>query len=428
MTTYFVDTRAINASDSNTGTSLTSPFKTISRANNVVVSGDTVSVRPGTYAESTSLKTDNVAWLGENGAFVDVTGLGNGFTIPSLNNVTVQGFKVANTSTGYGIAIQGGGGHKVLYNKVTNCTSGGIRLQPTSGLMGACIIEGNEVYANGSHGIYLFTANAVQVRGNNCHHNALHGIALINDSNDNVVEFNRSYNNSNGTRTANGIQCDNFGTGTPGSKRNLIQHNILFRNDDSGLSIYNGSDDCIVRRNISYLNGDHGFDNSSANNCHFIGNTAYGNVTAGFNSEGTSTNTRMYNNIAMDNGVASPRTSGNYRCDPSANATALVDYNLSYLTVPAASQPVVGGQTNAEMVWGNTNYQTLAAFKTAVPSQMVNGLAGDPLFASIARSDYRTSPGSPARNAGYNGAVDHQARDFSGNLSGTTPDCGAFQN
>jgi len=535
VTTWYVDTGSLLASDSNTGTSPAAPFKTIGRANNVAATGDTVIVKAGTYPESTTLKTDGVTWTAEPGVVIDVTGLGNGFTLPALNNVTIEGFKVQGSASGYGIAVQGGGGHKIRYNRVTGCISGGIRMQPQSPqlftptdagaggslpagtqyyavsaiiggqetlpsfvlgvtipaahlvqlqwskvpaassfniygrtqtgatkitniansfgsgfptwvddgslapdavtvlpivsgvLMGECLVEGNEVYANGSHGIYLFGANSVRVRGNDCHHNALHGIALLNASNDNTVEFNRSYNNSNGSRTANGIQCDRFGVGSPGSARNLIQFNACFKNDDSGISIYNGSNDCIVRRNLCYANGDHGIDNFNATGCHMIGNTVVGNVAAGLNSEGGSTGIRMFNNLAVDNGVSSPRTSGNYRLDPSVVSDAQFDYNTTRLTVPADQQPPISGRSNAEIVWGTTLYPSLAAFQAAHPTQMGHGTTGDPLFLAPADGDFSTLPGSSARQAGSGTAPDVQERDFVGRLSSVPPDCGAFQ-
>jgi hypothetical protein len=226
---------------------------------------------------------------------------------------------------------------------------------------------------------------------------------------------------------ANGIQCDAFGAGTPGSQRNLIQHNRCFYNDDSGISIYNGSNDCIVRRNISFGNGDHGFDNFNATNAHFIGNTSYGNVAAGFNSEGGSTGVRMFNNISQDNGVNSPRTSSNYRVDPTVTVDAQVDNNVSWLTVPAASQVGGLGLTNCEITWGNTNYLTLAAFRTAQPGQMAAGISGDPVFTDPANGVFSPGAGSSAAAIGTTSAPDHIAADFYGTDSGSTPDAGAIQ-
>jgi len=290
--------------------------------------------------------------------------------------------------------------------------------------MTTCYVQDNEVWRVQSHGIYLYGASGHYIRGNHCHHNVFHGIALLNSSNNNTVEFNVCHQNSKGNRTANGIQADNFGAGTAGSSGNIIQYNRCFRNEDSGISIYNGSANCIVRRNICYLNGDHGIDNFNATGCHMINNLSYGNVAAGLNSEGTSTGIRMYNNISMDNGVQSPRTSSNYRVDGTANADAVMDYNLSYLTVPAASQST---GSNSEFTWGTTSYDTFAQFRTAVPSQMANGKSANPKFASIAKEDFHIWATSPAVGMATASAPDFSSTDFYGKATGTPPNAGPIE-
>jgi parallel beta-helix repeat protein len=308
-------------------------------------------------------------------------------------------------------------------------TPDGTTIPPTSSSVGLtpCFVDNNEVWRNLSHGVYMYGASGCFIRGNHSHHNVFHGIALLNGSNGNTVEFNVCHNNSKGNRTANGIQADNFGAGTSGSASNVIQYNRCFRNEDSGISIYSGSHDCIVRRNICYLNGDHGIDNLNAQNCHMINNMCYHNVSAGLNSEGTSQGIRMYNNISMDNGIQSPRTSGNYRVDPTANADAQLDYNISFLTVPAASQPGGSGITNCEMTWGNTTYSTFAAFRTAVPSQMVHGVAGNPQFKDITNADWHLKAGSPAIGLGLASAPDFITTDFYGNPVASPPNAGPIE-
>jgi parallel beta-helix repeat protein len=290
------------------------------------------------------------------------------------------------------------------------------------------LIEDNECWQNGSHAINLFNSSSNTVRGNHCHHNALSGVSMQYDASDNVVELNRCWLNSKvSARSACGVSADFFGAGTPGSPRNVIQRNRCFRNQDSGIQVYNRSDDCIVRYNLTYLNGDHGVDNFSALRCHMLGNTAFGNVTAGLNSEGggsgggtASLGIRMYNNLALDNGINSPRTSGNYRIDNFTAPDSEFDYNLTYLSTPAASQP--GPGTNAEIVYGLINYQTYAAFRTANPTVMVHGVNAQPIFAD---DDYRLMVGSPGIAAGTASAPDYAAPDYHGRSPAATPNMGA---
>jgi parallel beta-helix repeat protein len=283
------------------------------------------------------------------------------------------------------------------------------------------LVENNDVFQMGSHGISLYAAGSNIVRRNRSHHNHFHGIALLNYSNDNLVELNACYSNSQlNNRVANGIQCDQFGVGTSGSSRNTIQRNHCFRNQDSGISIYNGSADCIVRLNLSHDNGDHGVDNLHSMNCHMIGNLSYNHPTAGFNSEGTSQGIRMYNNISMDNGANPPagRTTGNYRVDATANADAIVDYNLTYFS--GAFGP--GG---GEMSWGVLIYPTLASFQLTT-GQMSHGVRANPQFIDLPNRDFHLSVGSPAIHAGYGSAPDISGDDFDGMPMGTPPNLGVY--
>lgn len=308
-------------------------------------------------------------------------------------------------------------------------TPNGITSAPVSSnvAISPCTIEGNEVWRNLSHGIYMYAAAGCAIRGNHCHHNAFHGIAIFNGSNNNTVEFNVCYQNVKGNRTANGIQVSNFGSGSSGSTGNIVQYNRCFRNEDSGISIYNGSSGCIVRRNISYLNGDHGIDNLDSPNCHMSNNMCYGNVTAGLNSEGTSQGIRMFNNISMDNGVQSPRSTGNYRIDQTANADAQLDYNLSFLTVPAASQPGGTGISNAEITWGTTKYNTFADFTAAVSGQMTHGISANPQFVAISNANFHLASTSPGMHLGTTSAPDFAVNDFYGNASATPPNAGPIE-
>lgn len=345
--------------------------------------------------------------------------------IPSATSFNIYARSVAGKTLLTNIANSFGVGFPTFVDD-GSLTPNGVTIPPTTSLVGltACTIADNEVWRNLSHGIYMYGASGCFIRGNRSHHNTFHGIALLNGSNGNTVECNVCYQNSKGNRTANGIQADNFGAGTSGSSNNIIQYNRCFRNEDSGISIYSGSDNCIVRGNISYLNGDHGIDNLNALNCHMINNLCYKNVSAGLNSEGSSMGIRMYNNISMDNGIQSPRSSGNYRVDPTANADAQLDNNLSFLTVAAASQPGGAGITNCEMTWGNTTYKTFALFKFAQPSQMVHGVAGNPLFAALAQQDFHLLTGSPAIGLGSASAPDYAANDFFGTPRATPSNAG----
>lgn len=281
------------------------------------------------------------------------------------------------------------------------------------------LVEANEVYHNNSHGVYLFAASGCVVRGNVCHHNGVHGVGLLNGSDHNVVELNTSYANARVTsRFACGVGCDFFGVGTVGSSSNLIQRNLCYDNEDSGVSAFNGSDDCVIRRNVCYRNGDHGVDNFNAVRCHMINNTCVDNVTAGLNAEGGGTGggvpalgIRMYNNVSVDNGVQSPRTSGNYRIDEFAAPDSALDNNLSYLTVPAGDQTI---GANYEFQYDGHSYDTFLQLRAEYPAVMAHGVSADPLLRERSSDDYRLTPGSPGRGIATAAAVDYTPDSFEG--------------
>ena len=65
-----------------------------------------------------------------------------------------------------------------------------------------------------------------------------------------------------------------------------------------------------------------------------IANSVYKNVTAGINIEGSSTGGTIANNIAVDNGIESPRTHSNIRVDSASTSGTTLDYDLVYLSSP----------------------------------------------------------------------------------------------
>ncbi len=162
-----------------------------------------------------------------------------------------------------------------------------------------------------------------------------------------------------------------------------------------------------------------------------INNVAILNVTAGMNSEGgvgsgvPSLGIRMYNNISMDNGIGSPRTSGNYRIDSATYVDSEFDNNLSYLTIPATAY-AVGTGTHYEIVYGTGLFKTFEAFRTANPTIMVNGQSADPQFVDFDNNDYRILATSPAVGMASDIAPDYVENDYHGRPPDGSPNSGAY--
>jgi hypothetical protein len=132
-----------------------------------------------------------------------------------------------------------------------------------------------------------------------------------------------------------------------------------------------------------------------------IANTIYGNVDSGIEST-TSTRTYIANNVSVDNGINSPRTSGNIRIDAGSVGTAVLNDDLVFLRT-----------TGVMIDWNGVQYSSLAAFRTAT-GQESRGKEGDPKFRSSATNDFHLLAGSPAIDAANSGAAGQPATDFDG--------------
>src|SRR6185503_15473721 len=166
---------------------------------------------------------------------------------------------------------------------------------------------------------------------------------------------------------------------------------------------YTGSNNTLIANNVVFGNGDHGIDNYSSTGQRIISNSVYDNVTAGINLEVSSTGGTLANNIAVDNGIDSPRTKGNIRVDSASTSGVTLDYDLVHLRTAATM-----------MVWGNTSYATLSAFVSGTGRE-VHGVQANPLWVDAAGDDFHLRPGSPAIDSANSGVSGEQAADVEDN-------------
>jgi hypothetical protein len=165
------------------------------------------------------------------------------------------------------------------------------------------------------------------------------------------------------------------------------------------------------------LNGDHGIDVLYAPGQRIIGNSVYGNVTAGINVEGSSFNCTVANNISVDNAVNSPRTDGNIRVDSDSFTGTTIDYDLVFQTDP----------TQYTLVWGAIKCTSLSDF-IARTGMENNGKEGDPLWRAPYDGDFHLTAGSPAidsANSGVSGAPDVDIESLPRVDDPDTPNTGA---
>ena len=290
----------------------------------------------------------------------------HGFLVSGKSDVLIDGFEIRRAEE-KGIEVIASTRVTLRHNRVTGAWGGGIGAESSSQV---------QVYAN-------------SVSDNN-HHGILFRLGVTNS----IIDDNESFANAHqGEAWATGIYL----SGSPG---NLIECNRVHHNQDSGIEVQTGSNDCIVRQNMSWSNGDHGFAQLYATGTRLMGNVAYGNAHEGFSVEGDATGTRMYNCIAYNPGIAV-----NTYCllvDSSSIAGFDGDYNILWNAMGAP--PVK---------FDRTVYPSASAFLAATGIGP-HTFAADPRFVDGVNGDFHLRAESPAIDAGTSSVAGWDEADAEG--------------
>lgn len=246
---------ATSGSDSNSGSS-DSPWRTLQHAVDSVSPGATIIVQQGTYMGARIEQSGTAdQWLtlqaegrvvlnspGPNNRHASILELETWEGSGSVNYWIVDGFEVTGAS-GWGIDIRGGENsfshHLIIRNnRVHNnglpTTSSGI----FTAYVDDIVIEGNESYNNGEHGIYLSNSgDRPLVRGNRLYENANCGLHMNGDIafgddgtiSNGVVEQNIIY--ENGVGGCSGINMD-------GVTHTIVRNNLLYENHAGGIALF----------------------------------------------------------------------------------------------------------------------------------------------------------------------------------------------
>ncbi len=294
-----------------------------------------------------------------------------------ITDLIIEGNRIYNNRPGYSEALAVNGnvdGFEVFNNEVFDNQNIGIDIIGHEGTAPA-----NDQARNG-----IVYDNIVY---NNKSPYALSAGIYVDGGKDITIERNTVYDNQWGIE----IGCENLGTTTSGI---IVRNNMVFENDDSGLSI-GGYDypnvsgkvvDCLVRNNTFYGN-----DKNSGG----LGNTA----TEIFLSY--TENCQIINNIfSIDNAFDLMMYEDN------TNSQNLVlDYNLYYSTT---------GTDDYEFTYEGINYYGLAAFQAGT-SQEAHGISADPLFENISNVDFHLMSNSPCIDASDPAtSTDPNETDFEG--------------
>lgn len=249
--TYIVDNRSSQASDKNPG-SESLPWKTIQKAANVMVAGDTVYVKQGVYSEVHSISPESdlpglkpqhsgepdkpiiyAAFAGHT-PILDQQSKGAGFLLANKHHITIKGFEIRNVFGAGGVYTKSGSSHILVEN---------------------CHIHD----VNGPQGSNVAAIRFDWVESPIARNNRLHKVRVNGQSNQNaagilsygmesaVLELNEIYDAYNGIyhkrssgkegalikqnvihAVRRGIYYDVAGEGSPGHINQRVTQNIIF--------------------------------------------------------------------------------------------------------------------------------------------------------------------------------------------------------
>ena len=448
--TWYVDVANPSASPSGPGTEL-QPYNSITAALNArAMPGTSLLIKPGVYRESVTVPTSGAVGLPlvlratAPGVIVDGADdfsdpvkwtllSGNVWRASSVNwspkQVFADGLRLtASTASpaslpartfryvaGAGLYVNAGGGnpatHALAVGRRANAlvlngrsfvTVEGMTFTRTedrtvqlAALSHDVVLLGNTMTFSNKYGIYVSDCLRTRIASNLVTDHNNHGIMLTVGASQCVVEDNESARNAvPGTRSANGLYMY-------GAASNTIRRNKWHDNQDTGQHLQSGADNNISVNNLSWNNGDHGYDHLGAAGTIHVGDVAYGNFKDGFSIEGTSPNTVLSNCIGVNNGLTT---------------------NESDLWVDASSAP--GFVSNDNVFWNSTSqppvryvsttYSTVAAFAAAT-GRDTRTIQSDPRFVSPSTGNFHLQLTSPAIDNGDSRNAQWPALDAEGN-------------
>lgn len=420
--------------DANAGTDPAAAWRTIQKAFDSAVPGDTVLVQPGVYREKLTLNVSGDALLGAvrfvaDGAVGNVVISGKGVKGANLVHivdrsfVTIEGFELRdNTSVrdGSGIRVEGDcEGIDLLNNrirKIRGRNAMGITIYGDDAVNGIrdLTIDGNEVFKcqaapsealtlNGNVYDFAVTNNYVH-DVNNIGIDFIGGEGISPDPatdqvRDGICAGNRveRARSNYGGGYAAGIYVD-------GGKNIVIERNVVTQSD---LGIEVGCE-----------NADRTAENITVRN-----NLLFDNVKAGIGIGGYAPQVgRVINSVVQNNTIChnarKPRAAGGEirvqlgsgnviennivvgvgrrpvlvrdENDPAATPANTLDYNLYFADAPRAKPA---------FVFGGDTFATLADYVAASGREAASVFA-DPLIAGVALQDFNLTAGSPAIDAG----------------------------
>lgn len=341
-TNYYVD--GVNGSDGvNSGTSIGSPYKTISKAAGLTNPGDTVFILNGSYSAMTISRPGSAAGqivytnypghspkLISNSTTYNVITVSAGTNYITINGLEIEGWGVslslaADTTAAQAAIVCGPGA-----TSTTNVTfipkynGSGINVGGSTGITHHVVLSNNKIHDCAAAGIGVGYSDYITLDGNIVYNNSWYTPYGTSG-----ISFGNSLNYDNNTTTYRNIVKNNV---CYGNRLYVLWRGSCTISDGNGIIIdipqtgYNGKQ--LVLNNICYNNGGSGIHTINNNHVDFINNTAYLNSASPTNGGSAiyaygSDDVKFYNNIL----VSRPGKSVNR----SPNSTNVIyDYNIYY--------------------------------------------------------------------------------------------------
>src|SRR6266571_3796660 len=304
----------------------------------------------------------------------------------------------------YGLFASGKSWARIEGFTVQRCDDRGIQLTSAASNLE---VVGNTVSFSGRMGIQVVGGSGNRIASNVVSDNGDHGISLTSGATGCRIEGNEAFRNAYPTaRKANGIYLY-------GCSNNVIQRNRWHDNQDTGEHIQSASNNNLSIQNLSWHNGDHGYDHLAATGNVHIGDVAYGNYKDGFSFEGDSPNNQLFDAIAAENGL----TTNEFDLWVDATSSAGFESNDNLFWNSAPQSPVKVG----------TALYARVSDETAATGLDTRSLQQNPLFVNPAQGDFHLQSGSPAidnANTGVTGWPETDAEGLSRADDPATPNRG----
>ncbi|MFD0717198.1 choice-of-anchor Q domain-containing protein [Paenibacillus sp. GCM10027626] len=477
---YYVST---TGSDSNSGTSTATPWKTLQHAADSVSAGDTVHVMGGIYKQKLKIRHSGSAEAGPitfqsynsqtvvlDGAGLSVTDDEGMIEITDASYIVVQDFEIRNYKTATrdkvpsGILVRGAGSDIVIRNNyihgirntaavradLSGRNAHGIAVYGTRApdALSRISIIGNTlrdlILGSSESMVVNGNVDGFTIKGNTVHDNDNIGIDVIgfegtapdpayDQARNGLISGNLVYNITSVNNPAYGDSLPNDSYGADGiyvdgGKDTIIERNFSY-NNDIGIEIASehrgkATSNIIVRSNI------------------VAGNNYTGIAMGGYDKKRGSTEgcAVIGNTVYMNDtkGLRGGQLLLQYDTKNNVIKNNIFVAGVSKLLIANPYQKNSGNQVNynlyfapgsaggAKWQWKNVSYSGFAAYKAGA-GQDNNAIFADPLLANPAVGNYRLTLRSPAINAGTNLGYKMGELDFKGNnrVAGSAVDIGA---